>query len=67
MEFNTFVLLGSGGDGVAGDYWIGKTNSSSPMENSTQEEEDSEEIPFVGMFGTASVIALAFVMRREDV
>ena len=66
VEFNTFVLLGSGGDGAAGDYWIGKTSSSSPMENSTQEGEEPEEIPFVGMFATASVIALAFVIRRDD-
>lgn len=66
VEFNTFVLLGSGGDGPAGDSWIGKTNSSSPMENNTQEEEEPEEIPFVGMFATASVIAFAFVMRRDD-
>lgn len=66
VEFNTFVLLGSGGDGSAGDSWIGKTNSSSPMENNTQEEEEPEEIPFVGMFATASVIAFAFVMRRDD-
>ena len=67
VEFNTFVLLGSGGNGAGGDYWIGKTNSSSPMENNTQEEEEEpEEIPFVGMFATASVIALAFVIRRDD-
>ena len=66
VEFNTFVLLGSGGNGAGGDYWIGKTNSSSPMENNTQEEEEPEEIPFVGMFATASVIAFAFVMRRDD-
>ena len=66
VEFNTFVLLGSGGNGSAGDYWIGKTNSSSPMENNTQEDEEPEEIPFVGMFATASAIGLAFVMRRDD-
>ena len=66
VEFNTFVLLGSGGNGPAGDYWIGKTNGSSPMENNTQEEEEPEEIPFVGMFATSSVIALAFVIRRDD-
>jgi hypothetical protein len=66
VEFNTFVLLGSGGNGAAGDYWIGKTNGSSPMEDNSQEEEEPEEIPFVGMFATVSVIALAFVIRRDD-
>ena len=66
VEFNTFVLLGSGGNGAAGDYWIAKTNGSSPTQNNTQEEEAPEEIPFVGMFATSSVIALAFVMRRDD-
>jgi hypothetical protein len=66
VEFNTFVLLGSGGDGAARDYWIGKTNNSSPMDNNTQEDEEPEEIPFVGMFATASAIGLAFVMRRDD-
>ena len=66
VEFNTFVLLGSGGNGAGGDHWIGKTNSSSPMDNNTQEDEEPEEIPFVGMFATASAIGLAFVMRRDD-
>ena len=66
VEFNTFVLLGSGGDGPGGDYWIGKTNSSSPVESNSQEEEDPEEIPFVGMLATASVLALACIFRRDD-
>ena len=66
VEFNTFVLLGSGGNGAGGDYWIGKTNSSSPMDKNTQEEEETEEIAFVGMVATASAIGLAFVMRRDD-
>jgi hypothetical protein len=66
VEFNSFVLLGSGGDGSGGDYWIGKTNSSSPMQNNPQEEGDPEEIPFVGMFATASVLALACIIKRDD-
>ena len=68
VEFNSFVLLGSGdGNGSMGDYWIGKTNTSSPMENNTQEEEDPEEISFVGMVATASVLALACIIKREDI
>ena len=66
VEFNTFVLLGSGGNGAGGDYWIGKTNSSSPIEDNGQEEADPEEIPFVGVFSTVSVIALAAVSRKDD-
>ncbi len=66
VEFNTFVLWGNGGQGSGGDRWISITNSSSPVENNTQEDEEPEEIPFVGMFATASVIAFAFVMRRDD-
>ena len=66
VEFNSFVLLGSGGDGSGGDYWIGKTNSSSPMQNNSQEEGDPEEIPFVGMFATASVLDLACIIKRDD-
>jgi len=65
VEFNTFVLVGSGA-GTTGDYWIGKTNTSSPVENNSQEEEEPEEIPFVGMSATASVIALAFAFKRDE-
>jgi hypothetical protein len=36
------------------------------MQNNPQEEGDPEEIPFVGMFATASVLALACIIKRDD-